>query len=75
MINLAKIAGADCIKFQAFSLNNLLAKNTKSAKYQKANLGINSQWQILNKLQLKKFEYKSLFKECKKKYRIFMYCI
>lgn len=67
MINLAKKAGADCIKFQAFSLNSLLAKNTQSAKYQKASLGLNSQWQVLANLRLKKFEYKKLFRECKKK--------
>ena len=35
MISLAKKAGADCIKFQAFSLKKLLTKHAKSAEYQK----------------------------------------
>ena len=67
MIDLAKKAGADCIKFQAFSLKNLLAKNTKSAKYQKVALGEDLQWEVLYSLQLKKTEYKTIFKECNKK--------
>ena len=36
MVSVAKNAGADCIKFQAFTINNLVSDNTKSADYQKA---------------------------------------
>ncbi len=50
MIKSAKKAGANCIKFQAFNLNNLLAKNALSADYQISNTGLNSQWDVLGKL-------------------------
>ena len=38
MVSVAKNGGADCIKFQAFTINNLVSDNTKS-KLQKANTG------------------------------------
>ncbi len=73
MIKLAKKAGADCIKFQAFSVNRLVSKKAKSAEYQKKALGTDLQWKVLENLQLKKSEYKRLIKECHK-YKIEFLC-
>ena len=64
MVKLAKKAGADCIKFQAFSLKNLVSKEAKSADYQKAAVGSKLQWKVLEKLQLQKNHYKKLIIEC-----------
>ena len=47
MVSVAKNAGADCIKFQAFTINNLVSDNTKSADYQKANTGFSDQKEML----------------------------
>ena len=38
LIDKAKTAGADLIKFQYYKTENLIMKNTKLAKYQKKNL-------------------------------------
>ena len=65
-IKSAKKAGADCIKFQAFSLNRLVTKKAKSAHYQKKSTGNDLQFDILKKLQLKKSEFKKIFKECRR---------
>jgi len=64
MIKVAKKAGANCIKFQVFSLNNLLSKNAISADYQKSNTGLNSQWDVLNKLSFDKNNIKKLRNFC-----------
>ncbi len=66
MVRLAKKAGADCVKFQAFSLNRLVTKKAKSAHYQKKSTGNDLQFDILKKLQLKKPEFKKIFKECRR---------
>jgi N-acetylneuraminate synthase len=67
MIDLAKKAGADCIKFQAFSIESLVSREAKSAEYQKINVGTDLQWKLLKKLQLSKTDFKRLAKECEKK--------
>tara|TARA_B100000401_G_C52792698_1_gene714245 strand:- start:848 stop:1858 length:1011 start_codon:yes stop_codon:yes gene_type:complete len=64
MIKSAKKAGANCIKFQAFNLNNLLAQNALSADYQRSNTGLNSQWDVLDKLSFDKEAFKILNDIC-----------
>jgi len=64
MIKAAKKAGANCIKFQAFTLDNLLSKNALSADYQKINTGLNSQREVLNKLAFGKNNIKKLRDIC-----------
>ena len=39
MIAAATMAGADVVKFQAFSARELVARNTETASYQRANTG------------------------------------
>ena len=38
LIDLAKVAGADFIKFQSFKADNLVTKNAPKAKYQLRNM-------------------------------------
>ena len=55
LIDVAKIAGADYVKFQTFEAEKLTTKKAKLADYQKKNLKQNrSQYQMLKKLELKK---------------------
>jgi len=67
MISQAKTAGADCIKFQAFKMENLLSPSTKTASYQKKQTGKDLQWNLLKELTLNKKEFKILANECKSK--------
>ena len=64
MILSASKAGANCIKFQAFTLTKLLTKNTFTADYQKANTGLNSQWEVLKNLSFNKKDLIILYKKC-----------
>ena len=65
MVSVAKNAGADCIKFQAFTINNLVSDNTKSADYQ-ANTGFSDQKEMLKKLILEKDDFIKIRKLCDK---------
>lgn len=66
MVKYAKNIGADCIKFQAFDIEKLLAKDVNSANYQIKETGKNKQKDILEELQLSKAELKILYEECEK---------
>ena len=60
LIDVAKIAGADYVKFQTFEAEKLTTKKAKLADYQKKNLKQNrSQYQMLKKLELKKKDHKT----------------
>ena len=67
MIKLAKTAGADAIKFQSFSADNLALKKTPKTKYQKKNLSSKiSHHNMLKKLELQENQFEILINECKK---------
>ena len=67
LIEQAAASQADAIKFQIFSADNLVLKNTKMAKYQIKKLKKNtSQHKMLQSLQLKETEYIKLKKIAKK---------
>ena len=66
MIKKAKEANADCIKFQAFSLDTLLSSDALSADYQKKNTGSFKQKNILKKLILKKHDFLKIKNYCDK---------
>lgn len=58
LIIAAKKSGADAVKFQNFTADNLATKNSKKAPYQKKNTKINeSQHEMLKKLELKINDY------------------
>lgn len=68
LVDIAKKAGADYIKFQYFKAADLATKNAKAAEYQIKNLRKKiSQFEILKKLELSKNDYKILISYAKKK--------
>lgn len=65
LVDEAKRAGADIVKFQTFNASSLASKSAKMAVYQKENLGVEeSQWEMLSRLMLKKEEYIELAGYC-----------
>lgn len=67
MVDEAKKAGADCIKFQTFVAQNIASKNARKADYQKANTDIKeNQLDMLKKLELSFEDFKKLNEYCKK---------
>ena len=68
LINIAKIANADFVKFQIFKADDLVTKKSPLALYQKKNIGKNiSQYEMLKKLELSQKEHTLLIDYCKKK--------
>ena len=66
LVDAAKAADADFVKFQTFSAEKVVSKNTTLLKYQ-LNKKYKSQYELLRSLELKKEEYVQLFLYCKKK--------
>ena len=50
LVDAAKEAGVDCIKFQTFKSENLVSRSAKKAEYQKKTTGDSSQQDMLKKL-------------------------
>tara|TARA_B100000795_G_scaffold270038_1_gene262103 strand:- start:7767 stop:8774 length:1008 start_codon:yes stop_codon:yes gene_type:complete len=68
LIDTASKAQADYVKFQTYDVDSLILKNTKSAAYQKKNLGSDiSQYEMLKKYQLSEKDQINLKKYAKKK--------
>ena len=66
MVDVAKDAGADYIKFQTFIPENLVSKHAKKAEYQKiTTISDESQLQMLRKLTLSGNEFIELADYCK----------
>lgn len=66
MVDVAKAAGVDCIKFQTFKSKNLVAHNAQKAEYQKDTTGDGSQVDMLKKLELSYDEFAELKAYCDK---------
>lgn len=64
LVDAAKAAGADCIKFQTFKSQNLVSHNAQKADYQKDTTGEGSQIDMLKKLELSYDEFIALKKYC-----------
>lgn len=63
LVEAAKNAGADAIKFQTFKTENILIKNTDMAAYQKENLNSDiSQFQMVKNLELSYVDFIQLQK-------------
>lgn len=52
LVDAAKKAGANCVKFQTFRTEKLVSHTAKKAEYQKATTGSSSQQDMLKKLEL-----------------------
>jgi len=65
LVQVAKEAGADAVKFQTFITENSISKNAKKAEYQIQNTGIEeTQFEMVKKLELSFAEFKELFDYC-----------
>lgn len=66
LIDLAKLSGADCIKFQTFKAENLVTKNAHKADYQKKTTDQNqSQFEMLKGLELTEKDFEQIKDYCK----------
>ncbi|MBM3527055.1 MAG: N-acetylneuraminate synthase [Alphaproteobacteria bacterium] len=65
MIAAAANAGADIVKFQAFSAKSLVARGTSTAAYQNANTGETDQIALLNSLELRLLDFRGLACTCR----------
>jgi len=67
LVDIARAAGADCIKFQAFSAEELTIKNSPKAEYQKIYDNEKNQQDMLLKYELKENELKEIKQYCDSK--------
>ena len=67
LIDIAKKAGADAVKFQTWKTNELLTKKAKTAKYQKKYTSINNQHELVKKLELSNEDFLLIYNHCKRK--------
>ena len=67
LIDIAKYAKADYVKFQSFNHNNLVTINAEKANYQKNSNLKETQRDMLKKLQFSKTDYEKIINYCKKK--------
>ena len=73
LIDAAKKAGADAVKFQTFKAENLVAKNTQKADYQKQTTdATESQFDMIKKLELDFGAHKELIAYCQEKDIMFL---
>lgn len=67
LIAAAKDAGADLVKFQTFKASNLVTKSASKASYQIETTGQDeSQYTMIQKLELSKTDHEELINECKR---------
>jgi len=73
LIDAAVLAGVDAIKFQTFRAEDVVTRAGEMAEYQKKNIGrIESQLEMLKKLELPDDFYQPIIEHCRKKKIIFL---
>ncbi len=73
MIDTACLAGADAIKFQTFRTENMVVRKGMKADYQKVETNSEqTQFEMLKKLELTKYEFVELKNYCEKKDIVFL---
>ncbi|MFC1570464.1 N-acetylneuraminate synthase [Candidatus Omnitrophota bacterium] len=73
MVDLAKKAGCDAVKFQTFRAENIVSASAPKTEYQKKTTGKKgTQLDILKKLELSPKDHKALAGYCRKKKIMFM---
>ena len=77
LVDIAAEAGADLVKFQTFKASRLVTQNALKSEYQlNTTTKDQSQFQMLNQLELSEKMHESLIAHCKKKKNwFFFYCI
>jgi N-acetylneuraminate synthase/N,N'-diacetyllegionaminate synthase len=73
LVDVAKEAGADSVKFQTFKAERLVTYNARQAEYQIKNIGKKeSQYEMLKRLELSSSDFKKLKEYCDYKGIIFL---
>lgn len=73
MINVAVESGADAVKFQTFKAKSLVSKNARKADYQKQTTdALESQFDMIKKLELDVEAHRQLISYCKEKMIMFL---
>lgn len=73
LVDVAKIAGADAVKFQTFTADKLVTKYSPKARYQRENTGISeNHLEMLKRLELSKESFAELYEYCAKNDIMFM---
>lgn len=72
LVDIAKLAGADAVKFQTYKTGNLVTRFAFCASYQKKNTKAKSQFELLKKLELSEDEFRELFDYCETRRIIFL---
>ena len=68
LVDVAKISGADYVKFQTFKTENLVCKNAKTVKYQTQYVKRKqTQFNLLKKLEFSQTNHKKIIQYCKRK--------
>jgi N,N'-diacetyllegionaminate synthase len=73
LVDAAKYAGADVVKFQTFSAEKLVSRYTQKAEYQKrSNSKGQTQLEMLKSLELTKLQFLDIYKYCRRKDILFL---
>ena len=72
LINAAKNAGADAIKFQVFKTENYVARNAPLANYQKKNTKQVNQFKLIKNLELSENFLEKIIRYCKSRKILFL---
>ncbi len=73
LIDAAKHAGADAVKFQAFKTEKIVSTCAEKAEYQKKTISAGeSQFEMLKKLELAPDDHKKLMRYCLQKDILFL---
>ena len=73
LIDAAALSGANAVKFQTFKTEKLVSKTAKKADYQKHTTDLSeSQFEMLNRLELDLSAHKELIRHCKEKSIMFL---
>lgn len=68
LVNAASEAGANAVKFQTFKASNIVTKSAPKAEYQQINTdAVESQYEMLKKLELSAEDHQTLIDHCKQK--------
>lgn len=72
LVDAARIAGADAVKFQTFRADRLVVRATPTAEYQKANTNQTDQHEMLRALELDEAAHIQILNQCREKGIIFL---
>lgn len=73
LIDVAKDAGADAVKFQTFKAENVVTRDAPKADYQIKNTELNeSQYDMIKKLELSEDEFRELYEYTREKEILFL---